>query len=226
MAGRRRRPALVAVEIDAAVWTAEVHRYRSGSVARAIAQRARRGIDRERGVDRNLLLACEAHGPDGTRLDRCVKLYLPAGRPPSEAPFGLVFEGVTSVVGTRLRLLAFGERHPTRGRSVYERAHLRLHGGSPGRGAGNVSGQVVAVSFLAQPQPCRSELSPNIRATHRAHGRRLAPTPKPRASRRLRPQVPRVGLSCTACARFTREPATSSRLATRVSATTLLPVHP
>lgn len=131
MADRRRRPALVAVEFDAAIWTAEVHRYRSGAVARAIAQRARREIDRERGVRRDLLLACEAQGPDGTRLERCVKLYLPASRPPSEAPFGFVFEAVTSTAGMCLRLLAFGERHPTRGRSVYERAHLRLHGRLP-----------------------------------------------------------------------------------------------
>lgn len=134
MADRRRRPALVSVEIDAPIWTAEVHRYRSGAVARAVAQRARREIERERGVRRDLLLACEAQGPDGTRLERCVKLYLPAGRPPSEAPFGFVFEAVTSMAG--MRLLAFGERHPTRGRSVYERAHLRLHGRLPGAGRG------------------------------------------------------------------------------------------
>jgi len=51
--------------------------------------------------------------------------------PPSQRPYGFVFiptrEGV-------LALVAFGERHPRPGtRSVYERAHKRLHGRYPGQ---------------------------------------------------------------------------------------------
>jgi hypothetical protein len=49
--------------------------------------------------------------------------------PPSERPYGFVLiltrEGM-------LALVAFGERHPRAGtRSVYERAHKRLHGRYP-----------------------------------------------------------------------------------------------
>jgi hypothetical protein len=79
---------------------------------------------------------CAAIGADGTRLGRCVKVYLPLERASSaEAPYGFVFQmGVDDGPPPRveLGLLAFGERHPPPGtRSVYERAHKRLHGRYP-----------------------------------------------------------------------------------------------
>jgi len=59
-----------------------------------------------------------------------MKVYVPIiESPPSTRPYVFVFiptrEGV-------LALVAFGERHPRPGiRSVYERAHKRLHGHYP-----------------------------------------------------------------------------------------------
>lgn len=52
--------------------------------------------------------------------------------PPSERPFGFVFRPGRGNGRLILDLLAFGERHPQPGsRSVYERAHKRLHGRYP-----------------------------------------------------------------------------------------------
>jgi len=73
-------------------------------------------------------------GEDGTRLAGCLKVYVPlAERRPSKRPYGFVFElAEARDGGVTLRLLAFGERHPRPGvRSVYERAHKRLHGRYP-----------------------------------------------------------------------------------------------
>lgn len=52
---------------------------------------------------------------------------------PSARPFGLVFAaGVDAEGRIYLELIAFGERHPRPAtRSVYERAHKRLHGRYP-----------------------------------------------------------------------------------------------
>ncbi len=76
--------------------------------------------------------ACEANANDGTRLNACAKVYVPIDIEPSRAPYGFVFALRTTMHGrVTLRLIAFGERHPTAGRSVYERAHRRLHGRYP-----------------------------------------------------------------------------------------------
>lgn len=100
---------------------------------RQTAERARRSLEIERPSVG--WLPCEAEGPAGASLPRCVKLYLPLDREPSAAPCGFVFELVASREPGpvfSLRLLAFGERHPRPGaRSVYERAHKRLHGRYP-----------------------------------------------------------------------------------------------
>lgn len=81
-------------------------------------------------------MKCRSEGSaDGTSLPGCVKIYVPLGKhSASEAPYGFVFELEVRSDGTLgLDFLAFGERHPRneRSRSVYERAHRRLHGRYP-----------------------------------------------------------------------------------------------
>ncbi len=52
--------------------------------------------------------------------------------PPSQRPFAFVFAPVGVGADPYLRLVAVGERHPRPGtRSVYQRAHKRLHGRYP-----------------------------------------------------------------------------------------------
>jgi hypothetical protein len=131
--GRAGRPD-VRVRFDPDVWEEEVERLRSGSQMRQAAVATRRALETRRGSAR--WLACEAEGPRGTRLVGCVKVYLPRDREASAAPYGFVFELVVSdqpEPALELRLLAFGERHPegSATRSVYERAHKRLHGRYP-----------------------------------------------------------------------------------------------
>jgi hypothetical protein len=121
------------VRIDPTVWDEEVGRFAAGSPARIAAERERGALERD-GIELSSLLACEAEGAEGTRLERVVKAYVPLGeRPPSERPFGFVFSPAMGREGPYLELVAFGERHPTRSatRSVYERAHKRLHGRYP-----------------------------------------------------------------------------------------------
>lgn len=78
--------------------------------------------------------SCDAEHVGGTRLARCVKVYVPLGLEPSRARWAFVFRIHIDRDGRGVaRLLAFGERHPARGRSVYERAHRRLHGRYPDR---------------------------------------------------------------------------------------------
>lgn len=64
-----------------------------------------------------------------------MKLYVPLGKQgPSDAPYGFVFRLQQERDGRlSLNLLAFGERHPDNPvtRTVYERAHKRLHGRYP-----------------------------------------------------------------------------------------------
>lgn len=101
----------------------------SDAEGRAVARRARERYERE-GVDTAELQACRADGPDGTELANCVKAYL--GAPAAGEPYGIVL--VADVIDGKLvlRFLAFGQRHPAPGtRSVYERAHKRLHGRDP-----------------------------------------------------------------------------------------------
>jgi len=100
---------------------------------RDAAERARREIAAD-GVRRTTLRACRAEGDDGTRLARCLKVYVPLGdRPASERPYAMVLEVAVALDGAMtLRLIAYGSRHPQAGtRSVYERAHRRLHGRYP-----------------------------------------------------------------------------------------------
>ncbi len=128
-----RQPGRLEGSFDADVWSQEVERLHPGKPMRGAAERARNEIA-SNGVAITELLACRAEGEDGTRLGRCMKVYVPLGdRPPSERPYGFVFDLAEGPGGdVTLRLLAFGERHPTPGtRTVYERAHKRLHGRYP-----------------------------------------------------------------------------------------------
>jgi hypothetical protein len=128
------RPAdRVAVRIEASVWAEEVERFAPRSPARVAAQRERKRLDQV-GISPAVLLRCATAGADGTRLAGIVKTYLPIGDdPPSARPYGFVFApGIDAEGRLHLELVAFGERHPRPGtRSVYERAHKRLHGRYP-----------------------------------------------------------------------------------------------
>jgi hypothetical protein len=66
-------------------------------------------------------------------LTGLVKAYVPISRSAaSQRPFGFVFSPGRDHHGAYLAFVAFGERHPRPGtRSVYERAHKRLHGRYP-----------------------------------------------------------------------------------------------
>ena len=116
---------------DDDIWTEEVDRFDAGSRAHTAATVARRQMDRSGA--RVVVRACDTEGSDGTRLSGCAKVYVPLDVEPSDAPFGFVLALRADADRTvRLRLLAFGERHPAPGtRSVYERAHKRLHGRYP-----------------------------------------------------------------------------------------------
>ena len=92
-----------------------------------IALRAfRKELRRDGGLPLSRLMACQAEGRDGTRLDGCVKTYIPW----PDGRFGAVF--VPAKHPSRplaLRAFAFGVRHHPRGsnaETVYEIAHLRL----------------------------------------------------------------------------------------------------
>lgn len=115
-------------------WRQEVERYEPNSPARIKAEGARRDI--EGGRVKRGWMKCRSEGSaDGTSLTGCVKIYVPLGKDgASEAPYGFVFELEMRSDGTLgLDFLAFGVRHPRneRSRSVYERAHRRLHGRYP-----------------------------------------------------------------------------------------------
>jgi hypothetical protein len=117
------------VRINPDTWAQEVDRYRKGAAPRLAAERERRCLERD-GIGLSVLERCAAEGEDGTRLEGLVKVYVPIrDAAPSERPCGFV------LIPTRegmLALVAFGERHPAAGtRSVYERAHKRLHGRYP-----------------------------------------------------------------------------------------------
>ncbi len=71
---------------------------------------------------------------DNTVLPGCRKLYVPLdGEGASAAPFGFVLQAVQTDEGLAWGFLAFGERHPENPatRTVYERAHKRIHGRYP-----------------------------------------------------------------------------------------------
>jgi hypothetical protein len=92
---------------------------------RAVARAARDTCERD-GCAIDDLLACESEAVDGTKLPRCVKVYLP--RPSGR--FGMVFEINRRSRRLVLAYLAFGARHHPRGShtpTVYQLAHRRLH---------------------------------------------------------------------------------------------------
>ena len=111
----------------------EIGRLDERSASRVQAERARHEI--EGGQATLDLQKCEADGEEGTSLPGCVKLYVPLGRQgASSAPFGFVFQLAQNQDGSLVwNFLAFGERHPGNSatRTVYERAHKRLHGRYP-----------------------------------------------------------------------------------------------
>jgi hypothetical protein len=121
-----------AVRIGAATWREEVERFAPRSPSRAAADRERRRLEQD-GLSIADLQPCAAVGPDGTRLESLVKVYVPiSNAAASQWPFGFVFSPGRDDQGIYLAFVAFGERHPRLGtRSVYERAHKRLHGRYP-----------------------------------------------------------------------------------------------
>jgi len=123
----------VTVRFERKEWHEEVERLDKHSPTRVRAESARREI--EGGATTLDWKKCEAKGEGGINLPGCVKLYVPLGRQgASEAPFGFVFQLAQDPDGTLLwNFIAFGERHPEnpRTRTVYERAHKRLHGRYP-----------------------------------------------------------------------------------------------
>lgn len=105
----------------------------SRSPARIQAERARREI--ESGKTTLAWKRCEAESSDGIELAGCSKLYVPLdAEGASAAPYGFVFRLAKTENDTLAwNFIAFGERHPENPstRSVYERAHKRLHGRYP-----------------------------------------------------------------------------------------------
>lgn len=133
MTSSKRKLPPVAIEFGSIEWKQEVERYQPSSRARIHAQSARKAI--EGGVAPLDWKRCRPEGSDGTQLPGCHKLYVPLGKQgASAAPYGFVFQLVQHPDRTLAwSFLAFGERHPSdeRTRSVYERAHKRLHGRFP-----------------------------------------------------------------------------------------------
>lgn len=129
----RSSPPPVPLRFDREEWREEVERLDERSLARVQAERARREI--EAGTAILNWQRCEAAGEGGTSLPGCKKLYVPLGtQGASEAPFGFVFQLAQDPDGSLVwNFIAFGERHPDNPntRSVYERAHKRLHGRYP-----------------------------------------------------------------------------------------------
>lgn len=115
-------------------WHDEVERYDRSATARILAQKARRTI--ETGGAKLRWQRCRGEdGPSRTKLPHCLKLYLPLNKEgASDAPYGFVFQLQRMRDGSpMLNFIAFGERHPDNRatRTVYERAHKRLHGHYP-----------------------------------------------------------------------------------------------
>lgn len=132
MSSRSKLPP-VPVRFDREEWLEEVERLGERSLARVQAERARREI--EAGTATLSWQRCEAEGAGATSLPGCNKLYVPLGKQgASEAPFGFVFQLAQDPDGSLVwNFIAFGERHPDNPatRTVYERAHKRLHGRYP-----------------------------------------------------------------------------------------------
>lgn len=99
----------------------------STPAARAALQTWLATTERDGGVLAADLRACQVDARDGTSLPNCVKSYVP--QPAGQ--WGVVMCAVRGPSGElRLRLLAFGVRHPAgQTPSVYQLAHDRLHTG-------------------------------------------------------------------------------------------------
>ena len=133
MAGSAKELPPVSILFGVAEWGEEVGRLTERSASRIQAERARREI--EEGKATLDLEKCAADGEEGTNLLGCVKQYVPLGKQgASEAPFGFVFQLAQNPDRSLVwNFIAFGERHPENPttRTVYERAHKRLHGRYP-----------------------------------------------------------------------------------------------
>jgi hypothetical protein len=105
---------------------------RTTPAGREAAEAARRAYERK-GVPIEQLRRVAEHGHDQTNLPDCAKVYLPQ----PNGRFGMVFMLKFEPDGRPvLAYLAFGVRHhPRRSRrpTVYQLAHLRLHGQPPPR---------------------------------------------------------------------------------------------
>ena len=92
---------------DQDVWAEEVERFDARGKARAEAVRARRDLARPGA--RIPARACDPDARDGTRLERCAKVYVPIGVEPSRAPYGFVFAIRADAAGrVWLRFVAYG----------------------------------------------------------------------------------------------------------------------
>jgi hypothetical protein len=98
---------------------------RASKAAKAAIEAAIRSVETD-GVPVDSLRPCGAEARDGTRLEGCVKHYIP--QPAGQ--WGAVFSIDREASKPALVLLAVGERHPARPwrPSVYEIAHRRLNG--------------------------------------------------------------------------------------------------
>lgn len=93
------------------------------TVARRALDLLRRELDRDGGLPISRLKRCDAEGRDGTRLDGCLKTYVPwpMGR------YGLILLPIAHPTKPlALRAFAYGTRHPEGLKpSVYEIADKR-----------------------------------------------------------------------------------------------------
>ena|SRR5436190_1764244 len=98
----------------------------ASAAGRRVALDARQRLE-SAGVQVEDLLRCQEHGRDGTRLERCVKLYLPS----AGGVWRMVYEITRDLSNGELALsyLAFGLGHPSKPwqPSAYQVAHRRLH---------------------------------------------------------------------------------------------------
>jgi hypothetical protein len=105
---------------------------RTTSAGRQAAETARRAYQRA-GIPIEQLRRVAAHGDDHTRLPDCAKIYLPS----PNGRFGMIFMLKFEPDGRPvLAFLAFGVRHhprDSRRPTVYQLAHLRMHGQPPPR---------------------------------------------------------------------------------------------
>jgi hypothetical protein len=105
---------------------------RTTPAGREAAEAARREYE-QRGVPIEWLCCVAVHGHDNTNLPDSAKTYLP----PPNGRFGMVFMLKFEPSGRPiLTFLAFGVRHQPRSSrrpTVYQLAHLRMHGQPPPR---------------------------------------------------------------------------------------------